>query len=139
MRMRIISSAVVLGLGIVGITLAQQSGQQSNTKATWRAQAAKLRAEVELLQLEQEVDEEYLKTAMGQMRVQEGSDAGVLRMEFEKKVSDSGMSFGALIELKESVRTYIEGKKKEYAKQAEKLAEKRLELAEAEKRYNDAR
>jgi hypothetical protein len=37
MRLRIISAAVVLGLGLVGITLAQQSGDQSKQQPIDRA------------------------------------------------------------------------------------------------------
>jgi hypothetical protein len=65
MRVRLISVAIVLGLGIAGITLAQQPGEQpkqgARDRAKLRAQVVKLRAEIELLQLEHDADREYLR------------------------------------------------------------------------------
>ena len=68
MRMRIISAAVVLGLGLVGIALAQQGKEQTKPqaidRAKLRAQVATLRAEVEVLALEHDVDFNLLKQFM---------------------------------------------------------------------------
>ena len=73
MRMRIIAVAVVVGLGIVGISLAQQAGEgRGNDRAKLRAQVARLRAEVELRQMEHDVDADMLKRLMTDMRNLEG-------------------------------------------------------------------
>jgi hypothetical protein len=72
MRMRIISAVVVTGFGIVGIALAQQADDQpkdqAGERARLRAQVVKLRAEVELQQLEHEVDVDILRKLMTDMR-----------------------------------------------------------------------
>jgi hypothetical protein len=152
MRMRIISAAVVLGLGLglVGITLARQTGAgRRDDKAELRTQVVKLRVEIELLQIEHEVDGEHLKAVMAEMRTLEAYDAGVLRrMQIDdlKKIADatgttfsSGVADDLLKKSRETARTYIDCKRKDYAKQGAELAEKRLELADLEKRYNEAR
>ncbi len=99
MRMRIISAAVVLGLGIVGVTLAQQGGEERrNDKAERRIQVVRLGVEIELLQIEHEVDRGHLKAVRAELRSLEGYDAGVLcRMQIdeEKKIADlTGGRFG---------------------------------------------
>ena len=79
MRLRIISAAVVIGLGIVGIALAQQGERQPKdppvNKAKLRAQVAKLRAEVDVLQLEHDADSEFLKKMMIEMKDHESMEA----------------------------------------------------------------
>ncbi len=79
MRLRIISAAVVIGLGIVGIALAQQGDRQPKeapvNKAKLRAQVAKLRAEVDVLQLEHDADSEFLKKMMIEMKDHESMEA----------------------------------------------------------------
>jgi hypothetical protein len=75
MRMRPIAAAVVLGLGIVGIALAQQANQQPGqpaaTRAKLRSRIVKLRAELDLLQLEHDTDRADL---LDDMRTQRQKD-----------------------------------------------------------------
>jgi hypothetical protein len=87
MRIRIISAAVVLGLGIVGITLAQQNGEQPKDqvsgKAKLRAEVVKLRVEIELLQLDHDADRDNLLARMKNMKQAEfmgSSQPGVVGM-----------------------------------------------------------
>src|SRR5262249_43582083 len=72
MRNLVISAAVFVGFAIAGVTLAQQNGAQKapsdasatnqvSEKAKLRAKVARVRAEVELLQLEHDVDADLLK------------------------------------------------------------------------------
>jgi hypothetical protein len=79
MRLSIISAAVVIGLGIVGIALAQQGDRPPNeppvNKAKLRAQVAKLRAEVDVLQLEHDAESEFLKKMMIEMKDHESMEA----------------------------------------------------------------
>jgi hypothetical protein len=193
MRMRIISAAViVVGLGLVGITLAQQGGEgQRDDKAKLPAQVVKLRTEVELLQLERDADREYLLDLMRSARQtdiipvvlsklgmadvpasmavpktmeewtalerrammgdQKAHEAFVKLYEAgeraEKKGEDAGKAMEAAAkELSsrrakdgDALQNHIDRKKKDFVRQAAELAEKRLELAEVEKRYNEAR
>jgi hypothetical protein len=146
MRMRIISSSVVLGLGIVGIALAQQPRQQPQDRVSERAQlrarVVKLEVDVKLLQLDQEVDGRHLKSVMVQMRTMEGFDAGVLEKDLALASEDrfgSGLGVVGLDETMARARTYIDRKRKDFARQAAELAEKRLELVDLEKRYNEAK
>jgi hypothetical protein len=169
MRMRIVSAAVVLGLGIVGITLAQQGGQQpkdrASEKAKLGAQVAKLRAEVEVLQLEHDVDADILRKLMTDVKNLDGMEAlkgpmkeqlKALKETMAKQAPDQpagalllpmpsldGANFNKMFALDEATakvaRPLLDAKKKDFAKQATELAEKRLELAEVEKRYNEAK
>ncbi|GAC1468001.1 MAG: hypothetical protein NVSMB9_10200 [Isosphaeraceae bacterium] len=172
MRKRIITAAVILGLGVVGVTLAQQNGEQpahigeapknqAPDKAKLRAQVAKLRAEVEVLELEHEADKEVLVALLKEERNSESesgradqarqdvSEATMLAArlgsleEFRKEVGDEkALQAEAEKELKqkaEHVRAEGDRKKQAFVKRAAELSEKRLELAEAEKRYNQAR
>jgi hypothetical protein len=182
MRMRIISAAVVMGLGLVGITLAQQTGKptkdQTSAKANLRAQVAKLRAEVELLQLEHEVDRDSLKELMVDLKRVDTLEAGKGPMKAEMEAFLKGpmkQQVEALKNQLESLKTIqknagipdaaaavpdpekeinnmlgadeaaarvarpvVERLKKEFTQKATRLNEKRLELAEVEKRYNEA-
>jgi hypothetical protein len=162
MRMRIITTAVVLCLGIVGITLAQQSGEQTRRQAVdrtkLRAQVAKLRAEVEVRQLEHDADSDLLKKLMVDMKNLDSMEAfkGLMKelVEALKAARVGQMPAGleglpgpqeeldkAFI-LNEATlkvaRPLLERLKKEFVQKAAESNEKRLELAEVEKRYNEA-
>ena len=160
MRTRIIAAVVVLGLGIVGITLAQQPGAQPKPqaadKAALRAQVVKLRVEIELLQLNHDADRDNLLSWMKGERMGPGGMAGMaletmLGMmgnaeatktieEGEKliaKAKEKGEDEEALTRrvLAEAVKKQIDPMKKNYAKQAAEMAEKRLQLDAVEKQY----
>jgi hypothetical protein len=171
MRMRIISAVVVAGLGIVGIALAQQADDQpkdqAGERAILRAQVAKLRAEVELQQLEHEVDVDILRKLMTDMRNLDAIAAlkGPLEAELKsfkdtqtRKLLDilpAGLA--SLEEIKKSLhddaraqtqvdevtaklaRPFLERLKKEFVLKATTVNEKRLELGEADKRYKESR
>jgi hypothetical protein len=169
MRKRIISAAVVLGLGIAGITLAQQDGdrrgQPAVDKAKLRSQVVKLRVEIEMLQLDHDADREIIVAWMKNVREAErlgadpygtglDSDLGAMMLldakasagnaEAKKEMERTGREGvdneddfrKALTESakkrKTTVDAYIARKRKEYAKQAEELALKQLELDLAE-------
>jgi hypothetical protein len=163
MRMRIISAGIVLGLGIVGITLAQQSGEQPKERRTDRAklrvQVAKLRAEVEVLQLEHDADSDFLKKLMIDMKNFDTMEAakGPMKEQVEAlKASMGGQMLGApgalpipqdefnkMFSADEATakvaRPVLERLKKEFVQKATELNEKRLELVDVEKRYSEAK
>lgn len=183
MRMRIIAAAVVLGLGIVGITLAQQqqAGQQpkdqAGDRAKLRAQVARIRAEVEVLELEHGVDAEILRECLKALKrsefmasmkgpikeyaktVVEGSKTETSRKTIPPPSTVIGpgleappepvhvpvpyemydMAFDESGAMARLGRPAIERLKKEFVDKTAELAEKRLELAELEKRYNETR
>lgn len=159
MRTRIIA-AVVLGLGIVGITLAQQPGGQPKPpaadKTALRTQVVQLRVEIELLQLDHDADRDNLLNWMKAERMGTGGLAGtaietMLGMlghaeatriieEGEKRIAkakekgEDEEAVGRQV-LAEAVKKQIDPMKKNYAKQAAELAEKRLQLDAAEKQF----
>jgi hypothetical protein len=179
MRMRSISTAVVLALGIVGITLAQQGGekmkQQATDRAKLRSQVANLRAEVEVLQLEHDADSDILKKLMVDMKNLESMEAakahmkeqmgalleGPMKEQMEAlkrqtealKADTKGLTptveealplgFNEMFNLNEATakvgRPVLDRLKKQFVQKAAELNEKRLELSELEKRYNEAR
>jgi hypothetical protein len=165
MRKRIISAAVVLGLGIGGISLAQQAGQQPkdqvSERAKLRAQVAKLQAEVELLDLEHQADKDVVVSVLKEERDFESESSRFAKAreavgeatmmaasvgkleEFKKEFGDEkAMQARMEKELKEkaeSIRAEGQLKKQAFVRQATELAEKRLALAEVEKQYNDAK
>lgn len=168
MRMRMLSTAAVtvVGLGLVGIALAQPPGGRSKEqgeKATLRGQVARLRAEVELLQTEHDVDRDLLKKLMTDVKNLEGLASVKASAEPQLKSMPAqappevlqGMPFGEAIakRLQEDAkaedalldataklsRPLLDRLKKEFVKKAAELDEKRLELAEVEKAYNKAR
>jgi hypothetical protein len=179
MRMRIIAAVTVVGLGIVGITLAQQSGEDSRkNNSKLRAQVARLRAEVEVLQLQHDADSDILKKLMTDVRnvdcieavkgpIKEQMEAllkGPMKEQIEilngqiqalKAPINTQLpgAPGASIPLQEDLnkmftvdeamvkvgRPLLERLKKEFVQKATEMNEKRLELAEVEKRYNQAR
>lgn len=164
--MRMLSAAAVtaVGLGLVGITLAQPSGGQTrdqDDKVTLRGQVARLRAEVELLQTEHDVDRDLLKKLMHDVKNLEGlasvkaseelksmpaqappevlqglpfGEAVAKRLQEDAKAEDAVMDATAKL-----TRTLLDRLKKEFVKKTVDLNEKRLELAEVEKAYNKAR
>lgn len=178
MRMRIISAAVVLGLGIVGITLAQSGGgpskQPAIDRAKLRPQVAKLRAEVEILQLEHEADAEILKKLMADIKNLDSLEAakGSMKDQMEALLKGSskeqkdqmeafkaatngqlpptpgaipvppaefGSMFGTDEAMAKIARPILDRLKKEFVPKAAELHEKRLELDDLERRYNEAR
>jgi hypothetical protein len=195
MTKRIVSAAVVLGLGIVGIALAQQAGQRpenrESERAKLRAQVVKFRVDIEILELEHETDREYLldlmRTAkktdlipivlskLGMADVPESMTVPKTMEEWtalerrammgdekaheafvklyeageraEKKGEDAGKAMEAAAkELSnkrggggDALHDNLNRKRQDFARQAAELAEKRLELAEIEKRYNEAK
>ncbi len=165
MRMRTMLAAVVFGLGIVGIALAQQAGPQpkdhSSERAKLRGQVARLRADVELLDLEHEADKAVVVSVLKEERDSESESGRVAKAkeavseaalmaasmgkleEFQKEFGDEkALQARAEKELKEkaeSIRAEGQLKKQTFVRRATELAEKRLELAEVEKLYNEAR
>lgn len=171
MRLRIISAAVVIGLGVVGIALAQQGDKQPNerpiNKANLRAQVAKLRAEVDIRQLEHDADSEFLKKMMIEMKDHESMEAAkgpakeqmeaVLRRQMGAADNAGGVppaaagaafpmlahEFDKMADADEAVakvaRPILDRFKKEFVQHATALHEKRLELVDLEKQYNEAR
>ncbi len=160
MRTCIIAAVVVLGLGFVGITLAQQPAAQPKPqaadKAALRAQVVKLRVEIELLQLDHDADRDNLLNWLKGERIGPGGMAGLAletmlgmmgnaeatktMKEGEKliaKAKEKGEDEEALTRrvLTEAVKKQIDPMKKKYAKQAAELAEKRLQLDAVEKEY----
>src|SRR5262249_28273766 len=138
---------------VVGIALAQQTGeqrkQQVNDEARLRAEVVKVRVEIELLQLEHEVELGHVKSAMAELKNLEGFGEGalpILRADFETKVQQNNRARFSLEfiedEMKssrEEARRYVDRKKKDFARQAEKLAGKRFDLEDLEKQYHDAK
>lgn len=169
MRIRVVITVVVLGLAVVTMTLArQQTGnapkhnqEQRNEKpqpglgaaAALRAQVAKLRAEVELLELEHEVDRAHLLDLLKEQRHSDSERAAKVREEvgnlktmavsigkldeFQKEFGDEKtLQSQVEKEMKEQAergRADSDRKKKAFVSQATELNEKRLALAELEK------
>jgi hypothetical protein len=81
MRTWIIGLVFVLGLGIVGVTLAQQPGTQPKSRAADKValhdQVVKLRVEIELLQLDHDADRDSLLTWMKGERMGNGLMTGM--------------------------------------------------------------
>ena len=154
MKIRIVSAAVVLGLGLAGITLAQQgdAGGPRGDGARQRSQLAKLRAEVELLELEHRVDANHLEKLTSDVRNLDDLEAaqGPLTEQLEalKKqnpdqvvgppgiVDDPGIDLNR--EIAKMARPLLDRSRKGFLAKTTELNERRLELAEAERLY-DAR
>jgi hypothetical protein len=157
MKMRIISAAVVLGLGFVGITLAQ-SKDQASERAKLRAQVINLRVDIELLELEHDADRADLLEIMKGIRMSESKSPEELQeavlgsllltedpkslgkpVEKEREKEMQNLVNEAIKKRTVEMKALGDRKRKDYAKQAAELAEKRLDLAEVEKRYNQAK
>ena len=159
MRTRIIAAVVVLGLGIVGITLAQQPKPQAADKAALRARVVKLRVEIERLQLDHDADRDNLlnwmkgermgpegmaglalETMLGMMGNAEATktmEEGTKLIPKAKEKDDDEEALTRRV-MAEAVKKQIDPMKKSYAKQAAELAEKRLQLDAVEKQYLEA-
>jgi hypothetical protein len=161
--MRIIAATVVLGLGLLGITLAQQGDREEprTDREEQRSQLAQLRAEVELLDLEHQVNAEILKKVMTDIRNWDWLEAakGPLKEQMKALVPQApapaaelpqlfaGKAGGEDIEKMflldevtiKSVRPLLDRMRKEFVQEATALNEKRLRLAEAEKRYQEVK
>ncbi len=165
MGMRVTSTVVTLALFVVGIALAGQGGQESKDRASegkrLRDHVVKLRVEIELLELGHDAARADLLEITKSIREME-SEGGQEQMEeaalATMMLTQDTEAFRQLAkkgeqgakELKDdlnaafrqvSVKTKAEQarKRKDYANQATVLAEKRLELADLEKRYNETR
>jgi hypothetical protein len=144
MRKRIISATVVLGLGIVGMTLAQQIGEQPNGRtgelAKLRAEVIKLRVEIEFLEMDHDVIRaEFL---LGKKQMREIQARFAITDDGEPINNQAGVIQAVNTEIKNDMiarRDAIPRIRDQFAKQAADLAEKRLELAELERRYNEAK
>jgi hypothetical protein len=164
MKMWIISASVVLGLGIVGAAVAQQTGEgRGDDKAKLRAQVARLRAEVELRQIEHDVDADILKKLMTDIRNLEGLEslqapiAEQLKSvpapkapvtgsappgfdEVQKQLQEEAKAEAQVNQLTARVaRPHLDRLRKEFVQKVAELNERRLELAEVEKRYNEVK
>jgi hypothetical protein len=168
MKIRVVLAAVVLGLAVVTVTLAQQQagdavkryqdrrpGLRPGPTMTLRDQVAKLRAEVELLELEHDVDRAHLSDLLKEQRhsdsiaertakAKEGVNNAItmaasigkldeIKKEFGDEKAMQSLAEKELKELAERGRTDIERKKKAFLSQATELNGKRLALAELEK------
>jgi hypothetical protein len=160
MRTRFIAAVVVLGLGLVGITLAQQPGAQPKPRAADKAalhdEVVKLRVEIELLQLEHDADRESLLawmkgerigtvgmagfaietmlSTMGNAEATKAMEEGEKLIAKAKEKGEDGEAIGRRV-LSEAVKKQIDPMRKNYAKQAAELAEKRLQLDAVERQY----
>jgi len=149
MKVLTISAALVLGLGLAGITLAQQGagGEPRNGRATVRHRVANLRAEVELLQLEHDVDIDLLKKGVTEVKNLEGVELvrGPMKREMDdlkKRVGvpahdagDDDLNKMSLIDeaTAKMVRPVVDGLKKEFVRKAVELNVKKLELVDLER------
>jgi len=168
MRTRAVLAMVMLAaLGIATITLAQSKIATSAPNGAARlSELTKLRAEVELLQLENDVDKVSVKKLMAD--VSQFDDAAALRgamieaakskaaeirrtakpgekePQFVIYPESLDLKFESLggLELDEAgvklMRPVLASKKKELIRKVTELNEKRLQLAELEKRYHAA-
>jgi hypothetical protein len=158
MRMRPIAAAVVLGLGIVGIALAQKAdqppGPQAGTKAKLRSQIVKHQSELELLQLEHDAARGELLDIMKGIREFESNSmegrAESMIIGMLRTGDNQGLQKLADMKSRESLdeafkrandgeRASRDRKKKDYARQAEELAGKRLDLEALVRQYHDTK
>jgi len=142
---------VLLGVGAVTLTRAQQTGDKAVTpiqaKSELRERVLTLRTGIDLLQLEVDADRETLlewfkETGKADLL---GIDYGAkLQTEMseliekeagEKKAKARELLKKTVAEEKDKLNKTIEHMKKEFAKKARLLNEKKLELAETEAKY----
>lgn len=168
MKMRAMLAMVIM----VGLTAATMTWGQATTPASGggsglslekgkqRTQVARLRAEVELLQIEHDVDAEHIKETMTALKNLDGMAAlqgpameqiKALRSGTKGQApvpgADSPLAalqpedFGSKLDeaTVKVTRPYLDLKKKEFLQKAAALQDKKLELAELEKQYNAAR
>ena len=132
-------------------------------RAKLRAQLVKLNTEVELLQLEHEAEWAVLLEALKSVQQSEmlaevgnpqvtlmgaHASAGLMKGEANQAVAAgmakgqsrvaAGQQYAKTVEFRrnEATRQYVERRKKEFARHAAELTEKRFEYGEAEKRLN---
>ncbi|APW64051.1 hypothetical protein [Paludisphaera borealis] len=175
MRMRILSAAACLSLVLLGAGLAQQVGPGPVTKtedrpnadppssdaapkptpdnasqvASLRSQLVRLRAEVELLELEHEADVDRFKALATDLHASNDHEkaesvASSLIPEFEKKVNGK-IEPSMLKELESErlvdsttarvLREEYDKTKKEFLRTTAELNEKKLQLIDLEKRF----
>jgi hypothetical protein len=163
MRTRIISTTVVLALGLLGVTVAQQGDREEprTEREEQRSQVAKLRAEVELLELEHKVNAGILTKLMTDIRNWDSMEAVKGPMQEQLKALKQrvpapptvfpqlfpGNAGGEVVDQQSLVdeaaikvaRPVLNRMRKDFLQEATQLNEKRLRLAEAEKRYNAAK
>jgi hypothetical protein len=165
MRMRFAWTLVALaGLGALTMTMAQPAATESAPdRAKLRSQVARHSAEVELLQLEHDADAQLLKQLIVDMRKFDGLEAAKGPMKGQMKTltdtlkgqlpgvgaelprpglagSDVDQELDKAFAVDEAVakvaRPFLDRMRKDFLEKAVQLNEKRLELAELEKRYN---
>ena len=163
---------ISVGLGLAGLALAQQPGERPTSgaalKAQLRSRVIKLRAEVDVLQVDHDAEREslvaWLKTFkqpeyMGAVQPGVPTQLGMMMVEtnlFTGKTTDAkeweelankyaGNEKGFLNAVaekakkqEETVRTSVARKRADYAHQAAELAEKRLDLEDLETQYRKA-
>ena len=173
MRMRIASGvAVLVALGVATLTMARPQGEppkgqeQANPKVQLQARVARLRAEVELLQLEHEGDVAVLKDMINglwaseasasmekigapmleELRKSAGGGADNLNLPFakeflarfnpEEEARKQGVVDKATAKL---LRKMYDQAKEDFLSKTAALNEKKLELEDLEHRWNAVR
>jgi hypothetical protein len=180
MRARtIVESVGILALLAVGAATLSRAQVEAKSpaadKVKLRSQVAALRAEVELLELEHEVEvdrlkklmtdvrnledmeaaDEFMKQKLPDLRAKLGkNDHGEALKEIVKQSmpnlqvnlgesdqveADIGKPFDLDSMTRELARPYLDRLKKQFLRRTAELAEKRLELAEAERSYGVSR
>jgi len=176
MRIRVVVAVFALSLAVAAVALArQQTGtpakqnqEERDSKAqagpqaapALRSRVAKLRAEVELLEIEHEVDRTLLFEALKSQGLNPAAKLTAEGMEQVTQLTMIAARMGKLAELKEkfgddkaiqsqiekearelaeSDRIANERKKKAFVSQTTELNERRLALAELEKQLVNAR
>ena len=170
MRRRIITAAVVLGLGVVTFALAQPGTDTAKTQSTravppsdqaceggqtdrtmLHARVAKLRAEVELLQLEHDATKALLADRLKAVVVANTETIGeidefkivscYMRMgaekvgkapEFDKAIREDRAAMERAIEKAREIPTELERKKAAFLRLSIELNQKKIELVELE-------
>ena len=156
--------ALGLAIGVAGIATARQASEpQTTEKSKLRAQVVKLRTEVDLLELDRDALRESILTQVKNAEATESISPDQIKLSLESQMMmrmfagrEPSKEVLEILEAKddnererllaaaskkqtESVRTAIDSKKKAYADLSSKLAEKRLDLEEAEIQYRSAR
>jgi hypothetical protein len=154
MKIQIVLAIVIsLGLSFAAMAYAQRPAlqqPQSGEKAKLRSQVAKLRAEVTLLQLQNDADANFLRENFASEKSAEAQNLvkGALKGLSPKERETAGLVFDdkavdkatASDELAtKAARTLLDGAKKEFISKSVELNEKKLELAELEEQYHLAK
>jgi hypothetical protein len=155
---------ILLGVGAVSLSRGQQTGDKAAAPARARRELRErvltLRTEIDLLQLDLEADRAALVELLQQTRKAEeagsGSDSAMkatmiigleltgdaeIETELSKAIfedsSENGMK-KLVAKAKDEISKGIERRKKEFAKKARFLNEKKLDLEESETKYTAA-